>query len=112
MLLKQKFSNALKKEAEIQGVEIEIYLDNIYSYGCKKGCSGHILNALTGSCVYVTTESSGLSTLRNKSMYRLAKDRQDWSSNSLKNGFNRWVKNESLVSSIISALKNEKGEEK
>ena len=112
MLLKTKLSNALKKEAALQEVEIEIYLDNISVNGVKKGCSGHIFNTLTGSCVYVDTEECVLSSLAGKSMYRLAKDRQDWSSNSLKNGFNRWVENENFASSIISVLKNEKGEEK
>ncbi len=112
MLLKQKLAKQLKAEAAIQGVEIEIYIDNISINCIKKGCSGHVINTATGSCVYVDTEGSCLASLSGKSMYRLAKDRKDWASNSLKNGYNRWIEDENLASSVISLLVKEKGEEK
>ena len=41
------------------------------------------------------------------SMYRLAKDTRDWSSNGLRNGNNRWVKNQELAMAVIGTLKNE-----
>lgn len=112
MLLKTKLTNQLKKEAFEQGIRIEIYLNNISVNGTKTGCSGHVVNSMTCGCVYLNTEGSVLSSLAGKSMFRLARDTKDWSSNSLKNGYNRWVKDENLASSVISVLKREKGERK
>lgn len=112
MLLKAKLTKQLKVEAAIQGIVVEIYLKDISINGSKRGCSGHVVNTATGSCVYLDTEDSILSSLAGRSMYRLAKNTKDWSSNSLKNGNNRWTEDENLAHSVISLLKKEKGEER
>lgn len=109
MLLKTKLTNQLCEEAEKQGVNIEIVLKNISVNGSKRGCSGHVINNSTGSCVYLNTEASVYGPLSDKVMYRLAKDAKDYSSNSLKNGNNRWCKPEDLASSVIHTLSTEKG---
>lgn len=109
MLLKTKLSNQILAEAEKQGVDVELNIKNISVNGTKRGCSGHVTNKTTGSCVYLDTEESVFSPLAGKCMYRLAKDTKDWSSNSLKNGYNRWCKTEELASSVIHLLATEKG---
>jgi hypothetical protein len=112
MLLKAKLTNQLKIEAEKQNVKIEMFLRNISVNGEKRGCSGHVVNTETGSCVYLTTEKSCLSSLADKSMYRLALSIKDYSSNTLRNGYNRWAEDRYLPSAVISLLKREKGEER
>lgn len=112
MLLKTKLAKQLVIEAMRMGISIEVFLKNISVNGVNRGCSGHVVNKNTGSCVYLTTESSCYQPLAGKSMYRLAKDTKDFSSNSLRNGNNRWTENENLASSVIFLLKKEKGEER
>ena len=109
MMLKTKLTHELWKEAEKHGADLDIRLQNISINCVKKGCSGHIVNKLTRSCVYLTTEQSCYGLLRGKSMYRLAKDASDWSSNGLKNGYNRWVKTEELASAVVHLLMTERG---
>lgn len=109
MLLKTKLTNQLCEEAKKQNINIEVILKNISVNGSKRGCSGHVINNYTGSCVYLNTEASVYGPLSDKVMYRLAKDAKDYSSNSLKNGNNRWCKPENLASSVIHTLSTEKG---
>lgn len=111
-LLSTKLKNQLKKEAEAQDVSIDIFIQNISVNGEKRGCDGHIVNKGNGSCVYLNTEESCYSPLHGKAMYRLAEKPKDWSSNGLKNGFNRWCKTENLAKEVIYLLKTEKGERK
>lgn len=108
MLLKTKLTNQLNTAAIAQEMEIEIFLKNISINGVKRGCSGHIVNKTTGACVYVDTETFCYSPLAGKAMYRLARDTKDFSSNSLKNGYNRWATEEDLASAVILLLKREK----
>ena len=112
MLLKTKLTNQLKAEAEKQNTDIEIILKNISVNGSKRGCSGHVINKSTGSCVYLNTEASVYGPLSDKVMYRLARDNKDYSSNSLKNGNNRWCKPDELASLVIHTLATEKGVER
>ena len=110
MLLKTKLTNQLKTLAESWGVEIEIHLKNITVNGEKRGCSGHIVNISTGSCVYINTEHSCYTPLAGKSMYRLARDAKDYSSNSLRNGFNRFIEDEYLAKAVFTLTMIEKAE--
>lgn len=112
MLLKTKLTHALWKEAEKHDIGLDIRLQNICINGVKKGCSGHVVSKLTGGCVYLTTEEIGYTPLRGRSMYRLARDMNDWSSNGLKNGQNRWIETEDLAAAVINLLMTEKGTEK
>ena len=108
MLLKTKLTHQLNATAMAQGIEIEIFLKKISINGVKRGCTGHVVNKTTGTCVYVDTETFCYSPLAGKAMYRLARDTKDFSSTSLKNGYNRWVTEEDLASSVILLLKREK----
>ena len=108
MLLKTKLTHQLNAAAMAQEIEIEIFLKNISINGVKRGCSGHVVNKSTGSCAYVNTETFCCSPLAGKVMYRLARDTKDFSSNSLKNGYNRWATEEDLASSVIILLRREK----
>ena len=112
MLLKGKLENQLKSEAVKRGMRIEMFIKNITVNGAKRGCSGYVVNKATGSCAYLNTEGSVLSSLAGKSMYRLARDTKDYSSVSLRNGNNRWTEDENLASSVIFLLDREKGEER
>ena len=112
MLLKTKLTNQLKALAASWGVELEMHLKNISVNGEKRGCYGHVVNLSTGSCVYVDTEGSCYAPLSGKSMYRLAKDANDYSSNSLRNGYNRWVEDADLARAVFVLTMTEKGEER
>lgn len=112
MLLKTKLTNMLRKEAETNELDIDIYLKNISVNGIKRGCDGHVVNKANGSCVYLTTEESCYGPLQGKAMYRLAENTKDWSSNSLKNGYNRWVDIGDIAVSVICLLATEKGEKR
>lgn len=107
-----KLKNQLKKEAKAQSVSIDIFVQNVFVNGEKRGCDGHVVNKSNGSCVYLTTEESCYGPLHGKAMYRLAEKPGDWGSNSLKNGFNRWCQVDDLAKEVIRCLKTEKGERK
>ena len=109
-LLKTKLQNMLREEAKKHNVELEFHLKNIDINGVKKGCSGHVVNTVTGNCVYLTTEEACLETLKGRAMYRLAKNIKDYSSNGLKNGGNRWVRTEELAVAVVHLLVTERGE--
>ena len=111
-LLKTKLQKMLQEEAQKQNVDLVFHLKNIDINGVKKGCSGHVVDKTTGNCVYLTTEELSYEPLKGRSMYRLAKDTNDWSSNGLKNGFNRWIRTEELAVAAVHLLVTEKGEEK
>lgn len=107
-LLKTTLHHALQQEATRSGIEIECHLKNISINGQKRGCSGHIVNTKTGVCVYINTEDiSLLGSLMEKSMYRLAADVHDYSSNGLKNGYNRWALKAELAKTVIYVLNTE-----
>ena len=110
MLLKTKLTNQLNKLAKEWGVELEVHLKNITVNGEKRGCSGHVVNLSTGSCVYVNTEGSCYAPLSGKSMYRLAKDINDYSSNSLRNGYNRWTNDVDFARVVFILTMIEKAE--
>ena len=110
MLLKTKLTSMLRAEATKRGIELEFYLKNISINGVNKGCSGHVVNKNTGSCIYLTTEESVYGPLRGRAMYRLAKDTKDFSSNGLKNGNNRWIRLEEIAIAAVHLLATEKGE--
>lgn len=111
LLLKTKLTKMLTAEAEKHGIELEFHLKNITVNGVNKGCSGHVVNKSSGSCVYLTTEESCYAPLQGRAMYRLAKDTNDWSSNRLKNGNNRWIRIEDIAIAVVHLLVTEKGEE-
>lgn len=109
MLLKTKLTNQLKEEAKNKDMEIEIFLNNITVNGSKKGCSGHVVFKTTGSCVYINTEGSCYGPLSGKVMYRLAKDIKDYSSNSIRNGNNRWTEEQNIATEVLELLMKDKG---
>ena len=106
MILKHTLSKSLKELAEREGIEIDIWLHNNEVNWAKVGCSGHVVNKITGSCVYVNTEPS----FDGKVLYRLALDVTDYSSTSLINGYNRWCNNDAdeLAYRIVRILAGEK----
>lgn len=105
--LKTKLINQLKAEAIRYDIELEYHLSNIQVNGDKRGCSGHVINKGTGVCVYIDTEGSCLSTLAGKSMYRLAANIKDYSSNALVNGYNRWTVHAELAAKVVGVLMTE-----
>ena len=110
MLSKTKLTKMLLVEAAKQGIELEFHLKNISINGVNKGCSGHVVNKSSGSCIYLTTEELTYGPLQGRAMYRLAKDIKDFSSNGLKNGNNRWIRYEDLAIAAVHLLVTEKGE--
>lgn len=107
VFLKTKLTNQLKAKANEYGIELEFHLKNISINGDKRGCSGHVVNKANGVCVYINTEGSVLSSLDGKSMYRLAADIRDYSSNGLRNGNNRWSMHTALADNVIEVLMKE-----
>lgn len=111
MLLKTKFTNQLKAEALKRNMRVDFFLRNISVNGEKRGCSGHIVNKENGVCVYVNTEGtdyiSSTDSLKKIVMYRFAKDAADFSSNSLKHGYNRWCSENKLAASVMELLERE-----
>lgn len=112
MLLSRKLCNQLNAAAKQNRIQISTSLKNISVNGVKRGCSGFVLNTDSGSCVYVNTEKSILGEFAEMSLYRYAADTQDYSSNGLKNGWNRFAPDKLLATEIISLLANGRGEPK
>ena len=106
MILKHALTRYLNECAEQEGIEIDIWLHNNEVNWQKVGCSGHVVNKKTGSCVYINTEPA----LHGKVLYRMARDVTDYSSTSLINGYNRWCNNDAdeLAYRIIRLLTKEK----
>ena len=98
MILAVKLRNAIKKEAENSGLNLEFSLRNIVINGSKRGCSGFIRNMRNDSVVYVDTEKLALSNLHY--MYRYAEDEHDY------RGYrNRWANTfDELVQGICRCL--------
>ena len=99
-------SRKIKAIAETKGIEVNISLKNIIVNGNRRGCSGFI--KLYGNVVYVNTEKSEYSPLKDKNLYRYAGYVGDFSSNSIKDGNNRFAKDEELPTAIIDLLMNRK----
>lgn len=104
MITAIKLKNAILKEANKQNVPIECFLKNSKINGVIQGAYGHVININTGGCLYVDSEKRVLSSLDGKTLYRWAKDKKDWSSNSVTNGFNQWVPDELAAKTIVNAL--------
>lgn len=98
----------IEKLGADNGIKLKISLKNVRVNGVLHGCSGHITDTSTGVCVYVTTDVGSYAPNVGRAMYRLAKNERDFSSNSLKNGYNRWCKVESIPHCVISLIKNER----
>ena len=84
LILSVKMQNALEKEAEKHGYNLEYNIKNISINGSKRGCSGFVTNTANGSCVYFTTDLSCFSHLG--FMYRYADNDKDY-----KGYLNRWT---------------------
>lgn len=109
-LLSTKLTRTLRDAADTFGVSVEVSLKNILVNGQKRGCSGFVRNTSNGSVAYLNTEKSCFEPLAKKNMYRLAANTSDYSSNGLRNGFNRWVSDENLAEVVVAMVKHEKAE--
>lgn len=98
----------LERAATENNIRLRYSLKNVRVNGVLKGCSGHVVDSETGICVYMTTDVGSYKPLSDKAMYRLAKNERDYSSNSLKSGYNRWTKTGSLPYCVIDLIKNER----
>lgn len=107
MLLSSNLRKRLSVQAKRHGMEISVKLKDISVNGQKRGCSGFV--TCGDSCVYVNTEHSIYGPISSQSMCRYAKDTKDFSSNSLKNGYNQFVADDAVAAKVISMLKNGKG---
>ena len=106
MITALKLKNALYKEAEKRDICIECFLKNARINGKNQGAYGHVINISSGGCLYVDAEIRTLSSLNGKVLYRWAKDKNDWSSISVKNGYNQWIDESLAAETIIDALCN------
>lgn len=109
MFLKTKLMNQLKCIATTKSINLSYDINNIVVNGIKRGCSGFVTNNDTGSCVYINTEKSCYQPLKDKCLYRYAKDNKDYSSNSLKNGQNKFCEDKLLAQNIVNLLLNGAG---
>lgn len=98
----------IEKLSAENNMRLTYHLKNIRVNGVFQGCSGHIVDSSTGTCIYVNNEAFGYQPLAGKAMYRLARDEKDFSSNSMRNGYNRWCKEESLPHCIVNLMKDER----
>lgn len=93
-------------EKENDGLMLTHNLQNMQCNGKQTGCYGHIMNILSGKCVYVTTERSCYQPIADKNMVRYAADMKDYSSVSLgAKGRNQFVTNDELVGKIVDMLR-------
>lgn len=101
MLLSTKLKNLITKASKDKDVDLEFYFKNILVNGQKRGCSGFVKNKKNGLIVYVDTERSVLSSLKNY-VCRYADNIKDYT------GYrNRWCDTpEQLVSNICDLLTN------
>lgn len=106
MILKHALNKSLKEWAKKEGIEIDIWLHNNEVNWAKVGCSGHVINKMTGSCAYINTEPA----FDGKVLYRLARDVIDYSSTGLINGYNRWCANDvdELAWKVVRMIAKEK----
>ena len=98
LLLSRKLQNLVRKR--IASPENYVFtIRNIIINGAKRGCSGFIRNTSNNTCVYVNTERSVYSGVKNY-MCRFADNEKDYS------GYqNRWADTpEELVTGIINLL--------
>lgn len=92
------------------GMNLQYHLRNIIINGSKRGCSGFVVNADNGMCVYVNTEKLSYHPWGELVMYRYAKDTHDYSSNCLGvRGRNRWTSEKNLAANIIQLLQGKEG---
>ena len=98
MLLSTKLKNLITKASKDKDMDLEFHLKNILVNGQKRGCSGFVRNKKNGLIVYVDTERSVLSSLKNY-MYRYADDVKDFT------GYrNRWCDTPEQLAANICAL--------
>lgn len=98
----------LEKIALNNDIKLRFFLKNVRVNGSLRGCSGHVVDSETGICVYLTTDVGSYEPLLEKAMYRIAKNERDYSSNSIRNGYNRWTKVSGLPYCVIDLIKNER----
>lgn len=101
MLLSTKLKNLIIKASTDKDMDLEFHLKNILINGEKRGCSGFIVNKINGLIIYVNTEGSVLSSLKNY-MYRYADSLKDFT------GYrNRWCNTpDELANNICTLLCN------
>ena len=104
MITALKLKRAIMKEAEKKHLNVECFLKNSTLRGINEGAYGHVINISSGGCLYVDATIRVLSSLNGKVLYRWAKNKKDWSSSSVKNGFNQWVSEEKAAETIINTL--------
>lgn len=98
MLLGTKLKNIIIKVLTDKDMDLEFHLKNILINGEKRGCSGFVVNKKNGLIVYVNTEKSVLSSLKNY-MYRYADSLKDFT------GYrNRWCNTPDELANNICAL--------
>lgn len=107
MLLAHRLAAALREEAEKRGMKIEVKLRNIQVNDNLRGCSGHVTNTDTGSCVYIDTEglTGRTDRITHECMYRFAENDNDYSSNGFILGYNRWCDEKKLAGNVVHLLK-------
>ena len=107
-ILKRKLENMVyKKWLETDDCSpLRSTLKNIRVNGKTRGCSGHFTNEKNGICVYVDTEPFSYSSLAERVLVRFAENERDYSSTSIRNGYNQWVSFDDLPGKIVSMLQN------
>lgn len=104
-LLATKLRNQILTASSDQDLPLRFKLKNTTVNGRRVGCAGFITDIQTGSCVYVNTEHSVYGPLSDKVLYRYARDEKDFSSNSLKNGWNRFCADDELAKNVLALLR-------
>lgn len=78
---------------------LKFTLKNIKINGVNKGCSGFITNTKNGTCVYINTESSCYEPLKDKILYRYARDTKDY------HGYeNHFAREEEIAEKVLNFL--------
>lgn len=75
---------------------LEFHIGDIKINGSIRGCSGFIVEPISGKIVYVNTESSAYGPLSPKFLYRKAKDLSDY-----RGGRNMWADSSDVATPII-----------
>lgn len=99
-ILAVKTKNMIKRYAEAAGLKVEFCIKNISINGCKRGCSGFVVNTENNSIVYLNTEKSCASFLP-PILYRYADSVKDY-----RGYHNRWAEDlDDLADSVVKLLK-------
>lgn len=99
-ILAVKTKNTIKQYADAAGLKVEFSIKNVSINGCKRGCSGFVVNPENNSIVYLDTEKSCASFLP-PILYRYADSVKDF------RGYrNRFAENlDELADSVVKLLK-------